>query len=196
VEAAPTDAVLDVACGTGALSLALARRYGCSVVGIDLSPQMLAEARRRVHGAGLADRIQLREGRAEELPFADDSFDALTFGYLLRYVDDPASTVGELLRVVRPGGRVAGLEFAVPPARLPRALWRLYVRYGLPALGGLVSPGWREVGRVLDGTIEPFYRRYPLERQLEDWRSAGLHDVRARFLSLGGGIVIWGTYAS
>ena len=59
--------------------------------------------------------MELIEGEAEALPFADESFDALTFTYLLRYVDDPAATMRELARVVRPGGRVASLEFGVPP---------------------------------------------------------------------------------
>lgn len=193
VRVGPGERVLDVACGTGAIALELVRRKGCYVVGVDVSTEMLARGRERIHAAGLAGRIELREARAEELPYADGSFDALTFGYLLRYVDDPTATVRELARVVRPGGTVAGLEFFVPPRALPRMAWRLYLRAGLPALGALVSPGWRQVGRVLDRTIEPFYRRNPLERQLADWRAAGVADVRARALSLGGGVVVWGT---
>jgi demethylmenaquinone methyltransferase/2-methoxy-6-polyprenyl-1,4-benzoquinol methylase len=62
----------------------------------------------------------------------------------------------------------------------------------LPAAGRLVSPAWREVGRFLGGSIRDFWRRYPLERQLELWRAAGIVDVRHRRLSLGGGIVVWG----
>ena len=191
--ASPDDRVLDVACGTGAIARAVARRSGCSVVGIDLSAEMLAEAKRRIAAAGLEGRVELAQGRAEELPFPDASFDAVTFGYLLRYVDDPRATLAELARVVRRGGRIAGLEFAVPTQPLLRAAWRGYVRFGLPALGALVSRGWRDVGHVLDETIEPFYRRYPLERQLEDWRAAGVEDVRVRRLSLGAGVVVWGT---
>ena len=196
VPVSPGARVLYVACGTGAISMGLAQRYGCAVVGVDLSPEMLAEARRRIVSAGLEERIQLAEARAEDLPFDDASFDAVTFGYLLRYVEDPRATLAELARVVRPGGRIAGLDFAVPPGSLPRAAWRVYVRYGLPALGALVSDGWRDVGRVLDRTIEPFHRRYPLARQLEDWRAAGVVDVRSQLLSLGGGVVVWGTHAS
>lgn len=193
VTAGPEDTVCDVACGTAAISLALARRHGCRVVGIDQSAPMLAEGRRRVEAAGLEDRIRLEEGRAEELPFADGELAALTSGYLLRYVEDPGATIRELVRVVRPGGSVAALDFGVPPNPVARAAWRAYVGVGLPFLGGLVSAGWREVGRVLRDSIPSFYARYPLERQLADWRAAGVHDVQARRLSLGGGVVVWGT---
>ncbi len=193
VEARPGATVLDVACGTGAISLALARRYGCSVVGIDPSAEMLAEGRRRVAAAGLDARVRLEQGNAETLDFPDGTFDALTSGYLLRYVADPAATLTELARVVRSGGRIAALDFGVPSNPAARALWRLYIGVGLPTLGSLVSPGWREVGRVLRDSIPSFYARYPLERQLADWRAAGMADVQARPLSLGGGIVIWGT---
>lgn len=193
VEARPVDTVLDVATGTAAVALELARRYGCTVVGVDQSPEMLAEGRRRVAAAGQAESVDLREARAEELPFADASFDALTFTYLLRYVEDPGATIRELVRVVRPGGSVAALDFGVPPNPVARAAWRAYVGVGLPFLGGLVSAGWRDVGRVLRDSIPSFYARYPLERQLADWRAAGVHDVQARRPSLGGGVIVWGT---
>ena len=184
--------VLDVATGTGAVALELVRRYGCSVVGIDRSPEMLVVARRRVAAHGLGTNIELLEGRAERLPFADACFDALTVTYLLRYVDDPAATIRELARVVRPGGTVASLEFGVPQRRVTRALWELYVRVGLPLAGRLLSPGWHDVGRFLGPSIRDYEARLPLERQLDLWSEAGLGNVRARRLSLGGGVVVWG----
>ena len=174
--------VLDVATGTGAVALELLAR-DCSVVGIDQSPEMLAVARRRLPG------VELVEGRAEALPFADASFDALTFTYLLRYVEDPVATLRELARVVRAGGTIASLEFALPRG-LWRPLWELYVRVGLPAAGAVISPGWREVGSFLGPSIRDFHERYDID---ELWRAAGIADVRARRLSLGGGIVLWGT---
>src|SRR5207253_6176032 len=122
----------------------------------------------------------------------DASFDALTVTYLLRYVDDPAETPGELARVVRPGGTIASLEFAVPGNPLAHALWRLHVGLGLPLAGRLISPGWARVGGFLGPSIRDFWRTLPLERQLELWRDAGVGDVRYRRLSLGGAIVIWG----
>jgi demethylmenaquinone methyltransferase/2-methoxy-6-polyprenyl-1,4-benzoquinol methylase len=191
IEARPGDIVLDVATGAGAVALALARRYGCAVTAVDQSPEMLAEARRRVAAAS-AERVTVLEGRAEALPFDDASFDALTFTYLLRYVEDPAATLRELARVVRPGGRIASLEFFIPPNIFARAAWEAYVRLGLPALGGLISPGWREVGRFLGASIKDFYARYPVDRLLALWQAAGIEDVRVRRLSLGGAIVIWG----
>src|SRR2546425_3610421 len=125
----------------------LVRLFGFSVVGLDQSSEMLDAARAKLAArADLAARIELVSGEAESLPFADGSFDALTFTYLLRYVDDPVATLRELARVVRPGGTIASLEFAVPRG-LWRALWELYVRVGLPAAGAVISPGWREVGR-------------------------------------------------
>ena len=188
----PDARVLDVATGTGAVAVELVRQYGCSVVGIDRSPEMLAVARRRVAARGLGTRIELHEGRAETLPFADASFDALTVTYLLRYVDDPAATICELARVVRPGGTMALLEFGVPQARPARILWELYVRIALPLAGRLLSPGWHEVGRFLGPSIRDYEARLPLARQLELWSEAGFEDLGARRLSLGGGVVVWG----
>ena len=192
LEAGPADTVLDVATGTGAVAIEIARRSGAHVVGLDQSPEMLAHARERIARAGLGDRIELREGRAETLPFADSSFAALSFTYLLRYVADPAATMRELARVVRSGGIVASLEFGVPPRPLPRAAWELYVRLGLPAAGALVSDGWKDVGRFLGPSIRKLYADGGLERILDCWLAAGIEEVRYRRLSLGGGIVIWG----
>ena len=187
--------VLDVASGTAAVAIELARRTPArEVVGIDQSTEMLAAGRARIAAAGLDRRIELREGRAESLPFDDAEFDALTFTYLLRYVEDPAATMRELARVVRPGGTVAMLEFGLPRG-VWRPLWEAYVRVGLPGAGALVSPAWREVGSFLGPSIRDFYERYPVSRLLELWQDAGLRDVRTRRLSLGGGIVVWGTRA-
>ena len=197
VSRVPADAhrVADVATGTGAVAIELARAVPSrGVVGVDQSAEMLAAGRTRVAGAGLASRIELRDGNAESLPFSDGEFDALTFTYLLRYVDDPAATIRELARVVRTGGTVAMLEFAVPHG-VWRPLWELYVRVGLPLAGRVVSPGWHAVGRFLGPSIRGFYERYPLTDVLELWRDAGLVDVRFRRLSLGGGVVVWATRA-
>jgi demethylmenaquinone methyltransferase/2-methoxy-6-polyprenyl-1,4-benzoquinol methylase len=187
VDAGPQDTVLDVATGTGAVARELIRQKGCRVVGVDVTPEMLAEARRR-----LGPDVRLVEASAERLPFGDGSFDGLTFTYLLRYVADPAATIRELARVVRPGGTIASLEFGLPRG-LWRALWELHVRVLLPAAGWAISPGWRRVGTFLGPSIRELYRRLPEPRLLELWRDAGIDDVRCRRLSLGGGLVVWGT---
>ncbi|HEV2011455.1 MAG TPA: class I SAM-dependent methyltransferase [Candidatus Limnocylindria bacterium] len=190
VDAKPGQLVLDVATGTGLVARALRERYACRVVGLDQSSDMLAAAR---------DRDGLFAGfvraRAERLPFPDASFDHVTFTYLLRYVDDPAATLRELARVLRPGGRLATLEFGVPrgPAY---PLWWLYTRVGLPLAGRVVSARWREVGAFLGPSIEAFYRRHPQERIDRYWRDAGLTDIRVRRMSLGGGTVMSATRAS
>jgi demethylmenaquinone methyltransferase/2-methoxy-6-polyprenyl-1,4-benzoquinol methylase len=150
---------------------------------------MLARARER-----FGPRIELVESSAERLPFPDDAFDHLTVTYLLRYVDDPAATLRELARVVRPGGTIASLEFGVPSG-LARTAWELYVRAGLPLAGRALRHGWKEVGDFLGGSIRDFWARLPLDRLLGLWREAGIEDVRFRRLSLGGGIVVWGRRA-
>jgi demethylmenaquinone methyltransferase/2-methoxy-6-polyprenyl-1,4-benzoquinol methylase len=187
--------VLDVATGTAAVAIELARAEPArTVVGVDQSSEMLLAGRERIERQGLRGRIELREGRAESLPFADAEFDAVTFTYLLRYVDDVPATLRELVRVVRPGGTMAMLEFGLPRGAW-RSLWELYVRVGLPAAGAAVSPGWHEVGRFLGPSIRGFWQSWPEAQLLDAWREAGIADVRARRLSLGGGIVVWGRRA-
>ncbi len=177
--------VLDVATGTGLVAAELVRRE-FRVTGVDQSPEMLAGAQAR-----FGDRVELVEASAESLPFADATFDHLTFTYLLRYVAEPAGTLAELARVVRPGGVVASLEFGVPEG-IARPAWELYVRAGLPLAGRALRNGWGEVGDFLGGSIRSYWQAYPLERQLELWRAAGLVEVEVRRLSLGGGVVMWG----
>jgi demethylmenaquinone methyltransferase/2-methoxy-6-polyprenyl-1,4-benzoquinol methylase len=186
-EIAPRDGerILDVACGTGLVTAELRSRARCSVIALDQSEQMLARARERFR-----DEVQIVRGEAESLPFPSGSFDALTFTYLLRYVEDPRATVAELARVVRPGGRMAMLEFGVPPWAPARAAWRLYTRAGLPLLGGIFGRQWREVGRFLGPSIDGFYKAHPLAAITGYWREAGLRDVRVRRMSLGGGVVL------
>jgi demethylmenaquinone methyltransferase / 2-methoxy-6-polyprenyl-1,4-benzoquinol methylase len=177
--------VLDVATGTGLVAAELVRR-GFRVTGVDQSPEMLASARRR-----FGERVELVEASAEALPFDDASFDHLTVTYLLRYVEDPAATLVELARAVRPGGVVASLEFGVPDG-LARPAWEAYVRAGLPLAGRVLRNGWSEVGDFLGDSIRSYWEAYPLERQLELWDAAGIRDVAARRMSLGGGVVLWG----
>ena len=194
LDVGPDDVVLDLATGTGAVALELVRRTGCSVVGVDQSPEMLAEARRRISRASTT-RIRLVEGSAERLAFDDASFDGLTAAYLLRYLSDLPTGLRNLARVLRPGAPFALLDFGVPPAPLPRAAWNLYVDVGLPTLGRVISPGWHEVGRFLGGSIRDFDERWPVPQLVEAATEAGFKEVRARRLSLGGCTVLWGRRA-
>ncbi|MDQ2951424.1 MAG: class I SAM-dependent methyltransferase, partial [Chloroflexota bacterium] len=187
VGASPDDRVLDVATGTGMVAAELVRSYRCRVVGLDQSDDMLRVARSRT---GVFEDLVV--GRAEHLPFPDASFDHLTFTYLLRYVDDPAAVMRELARVVKPGGRVASLEFGVPSG-IWRPLWWLYTRVGLPMAGRLVSAKWASVGAFLGPSIERFYARHPQPAVERYWRDAGLADVRSTRMSLGGGVVMSAT---
>ena len=182
--------ILDVATGTGMVAFALAAG-GATVVGLDQSEAMLAGASARLEGSPLlADRMSFVLGEAEALPFADGEFDALSFTYLLRYVDDPAATLRELARVVRPGGRIAMVEFGVPSQRVLRELWRVHTRAGLPLIGRAVSREWYEVGRFLGPNIEQFHAAYPDLPGL--WRDAGIADAHQRDMSFGAGIVVTG----
>jgi demethylmenaquinone methyltransferase / 2-methoxy-6-polyprenyl-1,4-benzoquinol methylase len=189
--------VADIAAGTAGVSLQIADRTGARVIGLDLTEQMLRQGARNVASAGASGHVSLINARAEQLPLADASVDALTFTYLLRYVDDPQATLAELARVVRPGGVMASLEFSVPPSAFWRFWWRGYTALVLPA-GGLLTGGaqWYRVGRFLGPSIAGHYRRYPVDWTVRAWQQAGLTDVGYRLMSLGGGLVMWGTRAS
>jgi demethylmenaquinone methyltransferase/2-methoxy-6-polyprenyl-1,4-benzoquinol methylase len=194
IVAAPADRVLDVATGTGMVAVELVRRWGCRVVGMDQSEEMLTGARAKLaRDPWLASRVELLRGEAERLPFADGEFDGLTFTYLLRYVDDPEATLRELARVVRPGGRIASVEFGVPRFAPARVAWLAWTRIGLPAFGRLASSDWFEVGRFLGPSISELELRLPPERQAELWRRAGIDSVVIRRMSLGGGVVMSGS---
>jgi demethylmenaquinone methyltransferase/2-methoxy-6-polyprenyl-1,4-benzoquinol methylase len=188
--------VLDVATGPAGVACLLARRAAADVVGIDVSHEMLHEGVANVARAGLTDRVSLLVGKGEQLPFPDACFDALTFTYLLRYVADPAATLAELARVVKPGGSIASMEFAVPTAPWWHAAWWGYTRAVLPVAGLLTGGrGWYRVGRFLGPSISSHYRQYPVDWTVQAWEAAGVHHVETRTMSLAGGLVMWGTRA-
>ena len=180
----PGQRILDVATGTGMVARAVAQR-GAIVTALDQSEAMLGVAMAHPHPG-----ITFVQGEAEHLPFDDATFDALTFTYLLRYVDDPAATLAELARVVKPGGRIGMVEFRVPDNPALKQLWRAHTRVGLPLMGRAVSPAWYEVGRFLGPNIEQFYAAHPDLTSL--WRAAGIDGVDERPMSFGAGLVMWG----
>jgi demethylmenaquinone methyltransferase/2-methoxy-6-polyprenyl-1,4-benzoquinol methylase len=173
--------VLDVGCGTGLVARELVRRRGARVVGLDLTLAMLR------HAGG--PRISVVVGRAEQLPFPDASFDGLVFTYLLRYVDDPAATLVELARVLRPGGAMASVEFGLPRPGPLRALWSLHARRLLPVLSTAFDEGWANVGKFLGPSIVAFNERWPPSALADLWRAAGMQHVVTERMTLGAGVV-------
>ena len=192
VNAIPGSFVLDVASGTGLVARDLAARKNVRVVALDQSREMLLAGAAANREARLHDRIFATLGQAERLPFDDGAFDSVTFTYLLRYVDDPAATMKELARVLRPGGSLACLEFYRPEAQWLRAGWWAYTRLVMPPMGAVVSPAWVGTARFLGPSISGFYQVHPLPMQIRWWQEAGVHDVRSRPFVGGAWIVIRG----
>jgi demethylmenaquinone methyltransferase/2-methoxy-6-polyprenyl-1,4-benzoquinol methylase len=185
--------LLDVATGTAGVALRLTEQTDAFVTGLDLTEAMLRRGQANVAASAADGRVELLAGRAEELPFPDATFDAVTFTYLLRYVADPAATLRELTRVLKPGSPMASLDFLVPRHSFWRWWWWLYTRLVLPVAGSVGGRDWIAVGRFLGPNISAHYRRYPLGWTVQAWRDAGMTDVGVREMSLGGGLVMWGT---
>ena len=174
--------VLDVAAGTGSITRLMESGH-IEVVSIDQSEEMV--------------RIAVQQGAvavvatAERLPFRDDTFDGVTFGYLLRYVDDVSGCLKELVRVARSGGMMGMVEFG-RPAGVWSVPWWVYTRAVLPVVGSVIGSGWWQVGRFLGPSIDSFADSYPPDRLAAEWTSAGMMDVHYQSMSLGGGLVMWG----
>lgn len=193
LQAGPDATVLDICTGTAGVAMETARTHHCRVVGLDLSPKMLSRARHNLSSKGLTSQVPLVMGRAENLAFADDCFDAISVTFLLRYVEDPELTMREIIRVLKPGGRLVSLEFGVPPNPIARAMWFAHTRGVLPLAGALVSRGWRNVGGFLGPSISNLYHSYSEDGIRDMWLRLGMADIQLRRLSLGGAVVMWGT---
>lgn len=140
--------VLDVACGTGDMVLELQKR-GCSVTGVDLSNEMVAIAKRKVESG------KWRVADAEQLPFPDESFDAVTCAFGVRNFVHLEQGLHEMLRVLKPGGRMVILELATPDSSFIRPFYNLYTRRIIPWLGQRLA-GSREAYTYLPRSIERF----------------------------------------
>ena len=147
---------------------------------------MLQKAHTLLQDTSAHTKISLLRGRAESLPFPDGCFDAVCFTFLLRYVADPQAILSEVVRVLKPKGRLASLEFAVPQRIAVRSLWYVYTHLLLPMMLRWVSHSWREVGTFLGPSISRFYRTFSLTDLEAMWRAVGVSDVESKTLSLGG----------
>ena len=149
--------ILDIACGTGDFSIAIARKLpsGGRVTGLDLSEGMLAVMRRKVEKAGLARTISCMQGDSETMPFADGSFDVATIAFGIRNFEHREAALQEILRVLRPGGRLVILELSVPENKLLRWCYNLYFMHFVPWIGGLIS-GDKAAYKYLPASVQQF----------------------------------------
>jgi demethylmenaquinone methyltransferase/2-methoxy-6-polyprenyl-1,4-benzoquinol methylase len=192
----PENLVLDVCTGTAGVAMEIADHHDGRIVGLDVSHFMLEAGLRAVEKKNLDGRVQLVQGRAEHLPFPDETFDTVVFTYLLRYVKDPDATIRELSRVLKSGGQLVSLEFGLPEALWVRALWEIYNRVVMPVMTIPVSGGWHRMGCFLGSSIRDFCRRCPVDRLAAIWRDNGIPLVETRPLLKGAAVVMWGTKGS
>lgn len=169
--------ILDLAAGTGTSSAAFARS-GAHVVAADFSDGMLDVGRRR--HAGNPD-IEFLHADAQQLPFADAEFDAVTMSFGLRNVEDPKLALAELFRVAKPGGRIVICEFSTPPNGLLRRGYSLYLKRILPVVSRVTSSDAPAYDYLGDSILD-----WPDQRTLSGWiRDAGFADVSYRNLTAG-----------
>lgn len=176
--------ILDIACGTGDLSLALAEKAGARIIGTDFCRPMLEIAARKAKAAATtnATEIPFVEGDALKLPFADESFDAVTIAFGLRNLSSVEAGLQELRRVLKPEGRAAILEFSTPVVPGFRGLFKFYFRRVLPAIGGMIS-GSRGAYEYLPDSVS----RFPDQKRLAAMmREAGFEEIE--YKNLTGGI--------
>ena len=173
--------VLDIATGTGEVAIETVDVLPeARVFGVDPSSGMLLLARKKIVSRGLSERISLARSRAEELPFKDGSFDAVTIAFGIRNTVDPALSLSEMRRVLRPGGKAAVLEFAIPRQKLFAPLYLFYFKNILPLVGSLF--GTKSEYKYLSDSTSAFPQR---EKFLDLMKESGLTPEKSIEMMLG-----------
>ena len=183
VDARRAQSILDIACGTGDFSLAIAGRMhpDSRITGLDLSEGMLAVMRDKVAKAGLEGRICCEQGDSEAMRFAEASFDVVTIAFGIRNFAHREAALREILRVLKPGGRLVILELSVPENRFLRWGYNLYFKHFVPWIGGRIS-GDRAAYTYLPASVQAFPGR-------REWTATmagcGYAQVRHKAFTLG-----------
>ena len=174
--------VLDVATGTGDMAIMMTRHLpGVKVTGIDISSGMLGIGAKKIERLGLADRITLQPGDSEAIGFPDGHFDAITVAFGVRNFENLEKGIREMLRVLRPGGRLVVLEFSQPHTPGVRQLYNLYLRLVAPNVGKMVSSS-REAYQYLNDSVKAFPEGEAFIKILD---ASGYKAARMRRLSMG-----------
>lgn len=183
VRRAKAHKIMDVATGTGDLAIAMAKRVDrTQILGVDISEEMLAVARRKIEKQGLEERIMLEKGDAENLSMvASESIDAITVAFGVRNFENIERGLSELYRTLKPGGKLVVLEFSMPKNRLVRWVYSQYAHRLLPRIGGMISKD-KQAYTYLPDSVEEF----PAPERFSDMlREAGFCRVKARSQSFG-----------
>ena len=175
--------ILDIACGTGDFSIAITRAMapGSRVTGLDLSEGMLAVMRAKLAASGLEDRVACVQGDSEALPYADAAFDCVTIAFGIRNFEHRETALREILRVLKPGGKLVILELSVPSNPIIRWFYKLYFTGLLPIIGGKIS-GNKAAYRYLPASVLNFPGR---DEWMATMRACGYAGVRHKAFTLG-----------
>ncbi len=171
--------VLDVATGTGDVAFAIKRKHDVSIIGLDLSANMLKVARKKSAKSGVND-IEFIEGDAEKLPFDDNTFDKLVISYGLRNLGDFKIGIEEFYRVLKPNASIGVLEFMQPRSTIVSVVFKLYFNHILPRIASLFSNS--KAYRYLPESVQNFFTPEELKKLMEE---VGFKEVKCKNLSFG-----------
>ncbi|MCR5002735.1 MAG: bifunctional demethylmenaquinone methyltransferase/2-methoxy-6-polyprenyl-1,4-benzoquinol methylase UbiE [Bacteroidales bacterium] len=177
----PGGKVLDIACGTGDFSIAIAKKTTATVTGFDLSAGMLKIMDEKVKAEGLDGRIETLQGDCEKMPFQDNSFDCVTIGFGIRNFEHREEALKEILRVLRPGGKLIILELSIPENPVIRWFYKLYFSGITPTIGGMIS-GQKAAYKYLPASVIAFP---PKAKWMKTMSDCGYSEVRHKAFTLG-----------